>query len=341
MDKLTKWFDPQNPAWSLVGVAVALAGALILYRFIANAVTRWSRRTGTQVDDVALRQLRRPLFCLLPVASLGFALPLLRWSEANLVALRQAHTVLVILLVAWLAIRMLTVIEAVVRQRFDATVSDNLQARAVHTQVRAFRNIVSFVIGLLAVAFVLMTFDRIRQLGVGLLASAGVAGMAIGFAAQRSVAAVIAGIQVALTQPVRVDDVVIMVHGSLVSRDAYILSMKEVERNRKCMLEEFKGMRICFFAHTHVPMLIGMKKMVTELRETKAFQLDPSDICLVNPGSVGQPRDRCPLASFGIFDTDNWTMTFFRLPYDVAGAQQAITAAGLPEKFARRLELGV
>ncbi|MHC4202187.1 MAG: metallophosphoesterase family protein [Planctomycetota bacterium] len=138
-----------------------------------------------------------------------------------------------------------------------------------------------------------------------------------------------------------VDDVVIMVHGSLVSRDAYILSMKEVERNRKCMLEEFKGMRICFFAHTHVPMLIGMKKMVTELRETKAFQLDPSDICLVNPGSVGQPRDRCPLCSFGIFDTDNWTMTFFRLQYDVAGAQQAITAAGLPEKFARRLELGV
>ncbi|MHC4504032.1 MAG: metallophosphoesterase family protein, partial [Planctomycetota bacterium] len=60
-----------------------------------------------------------------------------------------------------------------------------------------------------------------------------------------------------------------------------------------------------------------------------------------NPGSVGQPRDRCPLCSFGIFDTDNWTMTFFRLQYDVAGAQQAITAAGLPEKFARRLELGV
>jgi small-conductance mechanosensitive channel len=210
MDRLTTWFDPHSPLWSLVGVAVALTAALVIYRLIVSGVTRWSQRTGTPVDDVALRQLRGPLFWLLPVATLGLALPLLKWAEESLGPVRQAHTVLVILLVAWLAIRVTKVIEVVVRHRFDATVSDNLQARAVHTQVRAFRNIVSFVIGLLAVAFVLMTFDRIRQLGVGLLASAGVAGMAIGFAAQRSVAAVIAGIQVALTQPIRVDDVVIM-----------------------------------------------------------------------------------------------------------------------------------
>ncbi len=210
MDKLMKWIDPQSPVWSLLGVAVALTAAIIIYRLIATAISRWSRRSGSPVDDVALRQLRGPLFWLLPVASLGFALPMLRWSEASLGVVTQTHTVLVILLAAWFAIRLLKVIEAAVRQRFDATVSDNLQARAVQTQVRAFRNIISFVIGLLALAFVLMTFDRIRQLGVGLLASAGVAGMAIGFAAQRSVAAVIAGIQVALTQPIRVDDVVII-----------------------------------------------------------------------------------------------------------------------------------
>ncbi len=210
MDSLTKWFDPQSPAWSLVGVAVALVCAIIIYRLCFAAFSRWSKRTGTPVDDVAIRQLRGPLFWLLPVASLAFAVPLLRVGQGTLAVVQQAHTALVILLVAWLAVRLLKVIEVVVRQRFDATVSDNLQARAVHTQVRAFRNIVTFVIGLLALAFVLMTFDSIRQLGVGLLASAGVAGMAIGFAAQRSVAAVIAGIQVALTQPVRVDDVVII-----------------------------------------------------------------------------------------------------------------------------------
>jgi len=144
-----------------------------------------------------------------------------------------------------------------------------------------------------------------------------------------------------LPQGRTLDEGIIMVHGSLASRDAYILNLKEVEANRKLMLEVFTGMKLCFFAHTHVPMLVGTKSLVTDLRETKAFRLDRDDVYLINPGSVGQPRDKCPLASFGIFDSGDYTMTFFRRPYDVAGARNAILAAGLPEKFARRLEVGV
>jgi len=144
-----------------------------------------------------------------------------------------------------------------------------------------------------------------------------------------------------LAQGQTLDDVFILVHGSLLSRDAYILNTKEVEVNRKCMVEEFKGMRICFFAHTHVPMLIGTKSLVRDLRETKAFQLSQKDVYLINPGSVGQPRDKCPLSSFAIFDSSSWTITFVRKPYDIAGAKKAIVSVGLPEKFARRLEVGV
>ena len=138
-----------------------------------------------------------------------------------------------------------------------------------------------------------------------------------------------------------VDDVFIMVHGSLVERDAYILNSREVQRNLECMVNEFEGLRICFFAHTHVPMLIGTRAVVTDLKKTRTFQLDRDDIYLINPGSVGQPRDRCPLASFGIFDAERWTMTFVRKEYDLKLAQRRIIEAGLPEKFARRLALGV
>jgi predicted phosphodiesterase len=144
-----------------------------------------------------------------------------------------------------------------------------------------------------------------------------------------------------LPQGQMLDDVFILVHGSLLARDAYILSMSEVEANRKCMMEEFRGMKICFFAHTHVPMLIGSKSLVKDLRETKAFQLSQKDVYLINPGSVGQPRDKCPLSSFAIFDSDTWTVTFVRKQYDIPGAKKAIVDAGLPEKFARRLEVGV
>ncbi len=144
-----------------------------------------------------------------------------------------------------------------------------------------------------------------------------------------------------LPQGLTIDETFIMVHGSLVERDAYILHAPEISKNLQCMINDFPGMKICFFGHTHIPMLIGTKAVITDLRETKSFQLDRNDIYLINPGSVGQPRDRCPLAAFGIFDAENWTMTFIRRPYDIRQAQRAIIDSGLPEKFARRLAVGV
>ncbi len=144
-----------------------------------------------------------------------------------------------------------------------------------------------------------------------------------------------------LPQGQTVDDAFIMVHGSLIERDAYILTAAEVKKNLECMLTDFPGMKICFFGHTHVPMLIGTKAIITDLRETKTFQLDRNEVYLINPGSVGQPRDKCPLASFGMFDAEQWTMTFFRKQYDIRAAQRSIIDNGLPEKFARRLAVGV
>jgi predicted phosphodiesterase len=138
-----------------------------------------------------------------------------------------------------------------------------------------------------------------------------------------------------------VDDTFIIVHGSMVERDAYISSAQEISRNMALMHDEFPDYRVCFFGHTHVPMLIGTKSIVADLRETKSFQLDRNEVHLINPGSVGQPRDKCPLVSFGVFDAANWTMTFVRKPYDFRLAQRMIIDNGLPEKFARRLAVGV
>ncbi|MCY3022575.1 MAG: metallophosphoesterase family protein [Planctomycetota bacterium] len=144
-----------------------------------------------------------------------------------------------------------------------------------------------------------------------------------------------------IPQGMTVDDTFILVHGSLVERDAYILSAQEISKNLNCMINDFPGMKICFFGHTHIPMLIGTKAVINDLRETKGFKLDRNDVYLINPGSVGQPRDKCPLASFAIFDAENWTVTFVRKPYDFRLAGKLIIDNGLPEKFARRLAVGV
>ena len=138
-----------------------------------------------------------------------------------------------------------------------------------------------------------------------------------------------------------IDNKFIMVHGSLVERDAYILTAGEVKRNLECMLREFGHLKVCVFGHTHVPMLISTRGVVADLHKTKSFKLEPGEAYMINPGSVGQPRDRCPLAAFAIFDDESLSVTFIRKPYEIADAQRTIVQAGLPEKFARRLSAGV
>src|SRR4029077_6686925 len=85
-----------------------------------------------------------------------------------------------------------------------------LAMRKIQTQVRVLKKIAVFLIVLLTVASMLMVFDPVRALGKSLLASAGIAGGVFGFAAQRSLATLVAGIQIAFTQPIRIDDVVIV-----------------------------------------------------------------------------------------------------------------------------------
>jgi small-conductance mechanosensitive channel len=87
---------------------------------------------------------------------------------------------------------------------------DNLKARKVYTQFRVLERIVIFIVILIAIAIALMTFEGIKRIGISLFASAGVAGIIIGFAAQKLLGSILAGFQIALTQPIRIDDVVIV-----------------------------------------------------------------------------------------------------------------------------------
>jgi small-conductance mechanosensitive channel len=204
------WIQAHRTLWSLGVVAATLLLSITVYAVAARILRRWAATTTSAVDDAMVRYLHGPLRLLIPVLSLWLAAPLITVPPRILGSVRHGFALVVIGLMAWLLIRVLSVIQEAVSARYDIQLQDNLQARSVVTQVRGFRNIAAFAIGLVAVAFMLMTFDRVRELGVSILASAGIAGIVIGFAAQRSIATVIAGVQVALAQPIRVDDVVIV-----------------------------------------------------------------------------------------------------------------------------------
>jgi len=202
-----RWSDL---GWSMgvlaIGWTIGRLAAEVLYRTFA----RWAKATHTTVDDVIAQHMRQPKKWLLPLLGFYLVFPLVTLPDDMLGWLRHLLLIAVIVGAGWALSRVVQVVEAVVRQRLDATSGDNLRARQVYTQTRGLRNILVFLITVLTCGAVLITFEPVRQLGTGLMASAGVAGIVIGFAAQRSIATVVAGIQIAIAQPIRVDDVVIV-----------------------------------------------------------------------------------------------------------------------------------
>ncbi len=127
------------------------------------------------------------------------------------------------------------------------------------------------------------------------------------------------------------------VHGSPSSRDDYIIDWLDAMRQ----LEFLNGrdVTICFFGHSHRPSFFSEKGNTT-VSNSNIRQFHAANRYFVNPGAVGQPRDRDPRAAFGIFDTDKNTFEFCRVEYDVDACQRKIMAAGLPLELARRLSVG-
>ena len=134
-------------------------------------------------------------------------------------------------------------------------------------------------------------------------------------------------------------------HGSPLDEDHYIVSMRDAWTPLQRMSTE-----ITFFGHTHVQG--AFSQQAPEWQETRPMyhsENDPEHFSidvpagsrhLINPGSVGQPRDGDWRAAYAIYDNAAERVTFFRIPYDVAAAQQAIRNAGLPERLASRLNMG-
>lgn len=193
-------------------LVIALASAAAIYGallFLAQHVIP-DRILPPRLVIYAMRLVRLPLGLLVLLISLGTAIAVIDLPGAAGTVVPSALSVLQIMVMAWLAVRCVAIGRELVVNSFDVTAADNLRARKVHTQIRVVEKILEALIVFLAIAAVLMTFDKVRQLGMSLLASAGVVGIILGFAAQKSIATLFAGIQIALTQPIRVDDVVIV-----------------------------------------------------------------------------------------------------------------------------------
>jgi len=125
-------------------------------------------------------------------------------------ALRHFNSLALIVALTWAAVRCVAAIAATVAELNPVDAADNLEARRIRTQTSVLSRSLMSLLTLIGISAALMTFPGVRQFGAGLLASAGVAGLVVGFAAKPVLGNLLAGLQIALTQPIRLDDVVIV-----------------------------------------------------------------------------------------------------------------------------------
>jgi small-conductance mechanosensitive channel len=186
-------------------------GAGLIAAFIIQTVFRLIDKKSEGVFFDSLRKHERgPVWLLLPLMGLSIALFFAKLPDPAVEVVRQVIGTLLIVGVTWAVIAVAPIIEDVVLSHFRIDVEDNLQARKVYTQLKFFKRVVQIGVGVIAFALILMQFTKVRQLGTTLLASAGVIGIILGFAAQKTLSTFIAGLQIAIAQPIRIDDVLIV-----------------------------------------------------------------------------------------------------------------------------------
>lgn len=192
-------------------LAVAIAAVLAVELLLRVSQRLASRALSER--PIARATARRAL----PAVRLVLVLLVLSllWAEmadgqAGLAAVRRVTGLLLIAAVSWMLIRTINALADAMIDAHPVEVADNLQARRIHTQTRVLARTLVGVIAMVGVAAMLMTFPSVRQIGTSLLASAGVAGLVAGFAARPVLGNLIAGLQIGLSQPIRIDDVVIV-----------------------------------------------------------------------------------------------------------------------------------
>jgi small-conductance mechanosensitive channel len=204
-----------TPDWPLIGaVAWPLLVALLLgwaVRRALLALARRARRHETQHLRANLAKvIAVPAAVALPLLFLGLAVSATPLPQEWIARIQHVLGLGGLACLVWLAVRAVRAIEQRILREHPVDVADNLIARRVQTQTRVISGVMQGAVVLIGVALMLMTFPAIRQIGTTLLASAGVIGLIAGIAAKPVFGNLIAGLQIALAQPIRLDDVVIV-----------------------------------------------------------------------------------------------------------------------------------
>ncbi|HEX8447140.1 MAG TPA: mechanosensitive ion channel domain-containing protein [Sphingomonas sp.] len=191
----------------MVGAVIA---ALLVHHLMMLVARKAAARTPTSTDDIVVERLSQPLRWVFAALALSAALPGLDLNDAAATVWQRIVGLAVPALVGWLLIAMLNALQDVLIAKTDINVENNLRARRKRTRAGILHRIIVFLLLVVTLCMMLMSIPSVRAIGVTLIASAGLAALAVGAAAQPALKNLIAGIQMAFTEPIRIDDVVVL-----------------------------------------------------------------------------------------------------------------------------------
>lgn len=197
--------------WSTIILVLAGLLGLLLHRLTLRIFLRLrAPRKVRTFFEVFVEHTKGPSQVAYVLFLLGAVLPSLSFSITTTLTIAHFLLIAFVLLVGWTSIRALEIFASLYLGRFKTDVDDNLLARKHLTQIRILKRACDIMIGVVTVGIALMTFDQVRQYGISLFASAGAASLVLGLAARPLLTNLIAGVQIAITQPIRLEDAVIV-----------------------------------------------------------------------------------------------------------------------------------
>lgn len=168
------------------------------------------KRLDFSILRVIWSRLKRPLAIFLVLFAVDFSIPLLGLGPKSFYVLNKLTDILLMVAFAYILVGFVNAGRDYTIYRYDVTKKDNLRERKVRTQLQFLRKLLLTIIWILTVCAILLSFESLRKVGAGLLTGVGLGGIIIGFAAQRSLSNLLAGFQIAFTQPLRIDDVLVV-----------------------------------------------------------------------------------------------------------------------------------
>ena len=196
--------------FSVILTGSSFAAGLVIYLVVDFLIRRWDKFVSSRKIKIRLTHLRKPLLFLIPAVCLAIVMSFTRFEEGMHLIIAHILNLWLIASCGFLFIKAVYMAREIILNQYDMEARDNLSARRVYTQIGVISNIIIIGIILLAVSFIFMTFPAVRKIGVSILASAGILGIVFGLAAQKTLGNVIAGIQIAISQPIRLDDAVVV-----------------------------------------------------------------------------------------------------------------------------------